>query len=211
MFDQVEVNLPQANPEPPVPLEPAAEAAAESGAQENPTPQHAQSLIDAYNQYSSFTNQFQQLEQTETTDPSKLEPPWNKIGEEVIKNKRRAARVIDLAGKDTTPEQLGQALYEAKDKLDTSKPVGKVKAYQRGGCIIIAVNNEGDLRKAGNIAHDENEHHGHFQRSTYRLKDEKGLTSVNAGIPTIVVLDDGQIDVDKLVQHELNHYRFGLY
>ena len=212
MSDQVEGNLPPANSEPPAPPEPAAEAVVESGVQENPIPQHVQSLIDAYRQYSTFTDHFQSLEKaTEATDPSKLELPWNKIGEEVNKDKRSAARVIDLAGKDTTPEQLGQALYEAKDKFNALKLVGTVKAFQRGGCIIMAVDNEADLRKAGNIAYDEDEHHGHFQRSTFRLKNEKGLTAVNAGIPTIVVLDDGQLDVETTIQHELNHYRFSLY
>ncbi|OGG19283.1 hypothetical protein A3D78_01275 [Candidatus Gottesmanbacteria bacterium RIFCSPHIGHO2_02_FULL_39_14] len=172
-------------------------------------PDYAQVIIEANSQYISIRKIFQRFEAEE--DISDLTPPWDKVNQQIQKNKLQVKKVLSKVTVAKDPEGLGQALYQAKDRKDKSPPRGKVKAFQHGSLIVLVVDNEDDLRKACNIYEDENvENLGVLDtRVTYRF----GLNWNDAypEIPTIVVLDSGGKTAEERIAHEINHYHFNLY
>lgn len=202
--------LPQATPD--SPLDKDSPALLESGLQEKQVPPDAQSLIDAYKQYATFKTTFKQLEESEGIDVQQLQPPWKNIAGIISRDKAESDHTVRQT-KETDPEKLGKALFEAKDKFDDSAPTETVKAYRRGACLVIVVKNEADLRKALNISEKDDQEtvpEGIFRRSTYRFNNP-GNATVITQVPTIVVLDQGKPLTETTIRHEENHYHFRTY
>ena len=112
----------------------------EQALQERTLPQGAQSLIAAYEQYCAFVKNFQKLEVGDL-DVQGLDPHWRVIKDTIERDKSKVKHALTLT-QATTPEKLGQALYEAKDKFDDSPPSGRVRAFCDKSYILIQVNNE---------------------------------------------------------------------
>ena len=185
----------------------------EPSAQERGVSKGVESLIEAYEKYKDFKHNFQILEKGNGDDIEGLSPPWDKICEETSMNKRKIARVIKLTDISEDSGEFAQALYSAKDKFDQTPPKGNIRVFQRGSCIVIVVDNNEDLLKAANITKDDGEtfvDRGVFKKSNYRFRKNGQQTLIDQ-VPTIIVFDDGQNDIEKIIQHEENHYRFDLY
>lgn len=182
-----------------------------TGVQEKKPPPNAQALIDAHNRYREFTDTFQQLEDDNTTPAEVLQPPWDKIQETIQERKVRIGRVMARVTESKTPDQLGQALYMAKDRSDSTPPEGTVKAYQKGSCIVIIVDNEDDLRRVCNIKkEDKIKNNGEYQSGvTYEFGSE--WNDRIREVPTVVVLDSGKNTAEERVRHEISHHTMDLY